>query len=170
MSFTRSTPPPYNSLSQGLGTHGRNPSWTSNNIRSGWAASFANSAKSPRGTGAQLDPASGARSPPAGSAHSSRAASFSGNVNRLTSPTASRFSRRVSSPRVIPPLVIPPMRRRGGKGPMSNDGTVQVRYSIKPQPTAWAYFDCRQMMRLALKTRSLQDQVRCIAPVVWPLQ
>ncbi|CAE6333700.1 unnamed protein product [Rhizoctonia solani] len=126
MSFTRSTPPPYNSLSQGLGTHGRNPSWTSNNIRSGWAASFANSAKSPRGTGAQLDPASGARSPPAGSAHSSRAASFSGNVNRLTSPTASRFSRRVSSPRVIPPLVIPPMRRRGGKGPMSNDGTVQA--------------------------------------------
>ncbi|CAE6438050.1 unnamed protein product [Rhizoctonia solani] len=112
MSFTRSTPPPYNSLSQGLGTHGRNPSWASANARSGWAASFATNAKSPRATGAQLDPRSGARSPPGGSAHSSRAASFSGNATRLTSPSTSRFSRRVSSPRAIPPLVIPPMKRR----------------------------------------------------------
>lgn len=121
MSFTRSTPPPYNSLSQGLGAHGRNASWASANARSGWAASFANSAKSPRGVGAQLDPRSGARSPP-GSAHSSRA-SFSGNATRLTSPSASRFSRRASSGRAIPPLVIPPMQRRGAKGPMGHDGT-----------------------------------------------
>ncbi|CAE6466926.1 unnamed protein product [Rhizoctonia solani] len=126
MSFTRSTPPPYNSLSQGLGAHGRNASWASTNARSGWAASFANSAKSPRGVGVQLDPGSGTRSPPAGNAHSSRAASFSSNANRLTSPTANRFSRRVSSPRVVPPLVIPPMRKRGGKGSMSHDGTVQA--------------------------------------------
>ncbi|CAE6422697.1 hypothetical protein RSOLAG22IIIB_00418 [Rhizoctonia solani] len=120
MSFTRSTPPPYNSLSQGLGAHGRNASWASVNGRSGWAASFANSAKSPRGTGAQLDPRSGARSPQAGSAHSSRAASFSGNA-RLTSPSTSRFPRRVSSPRAIPPLVIPPMKRHGAKGPADEE-------------------------------------------------
>ncbi|KDN51105.1 hypothetical protein RSAG8_00734, partial [Rhizoctonia solani AG-8 WAC10335] len=125
MSFTRSTPPPYNSLSQGLGGHGRNASWASVNPRSGWAASFANSAKSPRGTGAQLDLRGDARNPPTGSAHSSRAASFSGNA-RLTSPSASRFPRRVSSPRAIPPLVIPPMKRHGPKGTVSRDGTVQA--------------------------------------------
>ncbi|CAE6442287.1 unnamed protein product [Rhizoctonia solani] len=125
MSFTRSTPPPYNSLSQGLGGHGRNASWASVNPRSGWAASFANSAKSPRGTGAQLDLRGDARNPPTGSAHSSRAASFSGNA-RLTSPSASRFPRRVSSPRAIPPLIIPPMKRHGPKGTVSRDGTVQA--------------------------------------------
>ncbi|KDN51107.1 hypothetical protein RSAG8_00736, partial [Rhizoctonia solani AG-8 WAC10335] len=125
MSFTRSTPPPYNSLSQGLGGHGRNASWASVNARSGWAASFANSAKSPRGTGAQLDLRSDARNPPTGSAHSSRAASFSGNA-WLTSPSASRFPRRVSSPRAIPPLIIPPMKRHGPKGTVSRDGTVQA--------------------------------------------
>ncbi|CAE6401060.1 unnamed protein product [Rhizoctonia solani] len=126
MSFTRSTPPPYNTVSQGLGAHGRNASWASVNARSGWAASFANSAKSPRGASAQLDPRSDTRSPPAGSAHSSRAASFSGNVARLTSPSTSRFPRRVSSPRAIPPLVIPPTKRHGAKGNVSRDGTIQV--------------------------------------------
>ncbi|CAE6428425.1 hypothetical protein ACGC1H_000688 [Rhizoctonia solani] len=126
MSFTRTTPPPYNSVSQGLGTHGRNASWASVNARSGWAASFANNAKSPRGTGAQLDTRGDTRSPPAGSAHSSRAASFSGNGARLTSPSASRFPRRVSSPRAIPPLVIPPTKRYGAKGNVSRDGTVQA--------------------------------------------
>ncbi|CAE6424435.1 unnamed protein product [Rhizoctonia solani] len=123
MSFTRSTPPPYNSLSQGLGAHGRNSSWASGNARPGWAASFASSAKSPLGVSAQLDPR--ARSPTAGSTHSSRAASFSGNVSRLTSPSTSRFSRRISSPRAIPPLVIPPIKRRSAKEPKSHDGTVQ---------------------------------------------
>ncbi|KAJ1308784.1 hypothetical protein OPQ81_004474 [Rhizoctonia solani] len=132
MSFTRSTPPPYNSLSQGLGAHARNPSWASANPRSGWAASFANSGKSPRGAGNQLDPHSGTRSPPAGGAHLSRAASFSGNATRLTSPSASRFSRRVSSPRAITPLIIPPMKRRGNKGPMSHDGPVDETGSENP--------------------------------------
>ncbi|KAG8734387.1 hypothetical protein FRC11_002329 [Ceratobasidium sp. 423] len=125
MSFTRSTPPPYNSLSQGLGAHGRNLSWAPASARPGWAASFASSAKSPRGVGAQLDPRGGTRSPTAGSAHSSRAASFSGNASRLASPSTSRFSRRISSPRAIPPLVIPPTKRRGAKGPINHDGTVQ---------------------------------------------
>ncbi|KAG9128218.1 hypothetical protein FRC07_002836 [Ceratobasidium sp. 392] len=92
MSFTRSTPPPYNTVNQG---HGRRPSWAS--ARSGWAASFA------------------------ASSHSPRAASFSGNAARITSPPNAR---RVTSPRGVPPLVIPPMRRRVMKTRNSDDGAV----------------------------------------------
>ncbi|KAG8683389.1 hypothetical protein FRC09_016111, partial [Ceratobasidium sp. 395] len=93
MSFTRSTPPPYNTVNQG---HGRRPSWAS--ARSGWAASFASHNQSPR------------------------AASFSGNAARITSPSNAR---RITSPRGVPPLVIPPMRRRVAKT-RSEDGAIPV--------------------------------------------
>lgn len=163
MSFTRSTPPPYNSLSQGLGAHGRNSSWTPTNARSGWAASYANSAKSPRGTGVQLDPRSSARSPPAGSAHSSRAASFSGNAAWLTSPSASRFPRRVSSPRAIPPLVIPPLKRHNAKGTVSCDGTIQAQSfrSVK------FFFEFRPTMRPAPRIHYPRGRVHCTARAAW---
>lgn len=126
MSFTRSTPPPYNTLSQGVG-HGRKASWASS-ARSGWAASFASHTQSPRVAAfasSQLNPPTGARTPPVASMHSPRAASFSGHLPRITSPPVGGMSamRRITSPRAVPPLVIPPLRRRGVKA-RSVDGTV----------------------------------------------
>ncbi|KAG8705135.1 hypothetical protein FRC08_001821, partial [Ceratobasidium sp. 394] len=116
MSFARSTPPPYNTVNQG---HGRRPSWAS--ARSGWAASFAGHAQSPRV--AAFGGLSGARTPPVASTHSPRAASFSGNAARITSPTNAR---RITSPRGVPPLVIPPMRRRVARAHSVDDGVVPV--------------------------------------------
>ncbi|KAG8746822.1 hypothetical protein FRC10_003344 [Ceratobasidium sp. 414] len=117
MSFARSTPPPYNTVNQG---HGRRPSWAS--TRSGWAASFASHAQSPRVAAFGNIPA-GARTPPVANTHSPRAASFSGNAARITSPTNAR---RITSPRGVPPLVIPPMRRRVARAHSVDDSAIPV--------------------------------------------
>lgn len=166
MSFTRSTPPPYNPLPLG---HGRNASLAST-TRSGWAASFASHANSPRAAAfAQLDSRNGPQSPSvAGSTHSPRAASFSGHPNRLISPSASRMSRRISSPRGIPPLVIPQMRRRGVQGPRSTDGALPVcsMWSTRSGYKLKLSLSCRLTTMRNLRTRSPLDRMRSIAHVV----
>ncbi|KAF8607945.1 hypothetical protein BDV93DRAFT_519931 [Ceratobasidium sp. AG-I] len=116
MSFTRSTPPPYNTAAPAQG-HGRKTSVASTSgrsVRSGWAASFATHAQSPRVAAFAPGVQSSGANTPTASLHSPRAASFSGSANRVTSPPIGGSSalRRITSPRAVPPLVIPPMRRR----------------------------------------------------------